>query len=232
MTVAVTRVINACVLLEIDGEFVLTDPCFARPFGMRFNEPFGLSTDELPALSAIVVGHRVPDHWQPAALRRLRLERASTPVFVPSARMARVARRAGYPMAEVLRWGDRRSAGRLAIDCLPGERVTGMRTNAYLIASSTASVLVATEARTVVPDKRVDVALLPIDGAEILGRPLVMDATTAASTARRLEATLVPIHFSQEPRPPLLRCPSGRDQLPPDVHVPRTGVRTVVYVDS
>src|SRR5262249_55477690 len=104
--------------------------------------------------------------------------------------------------------------------------------NAYLITSSTASVLVATEARTVVPDKPVDVALLPIDGAEILGRPLVMDATTAASTARRLNAILVPIHFSQEPRPPLLRCPSGTDQLPPDVHVPRTGVRTVVCANS
>jgi L-ascorbate metabolism protein UlaG (beta-lactamase superfamily) len=227
MTVAVTRVINACVLLDIDGDFVLTDPCFRNPVGMRFREPFGLQVEDLPTLTAIVVGHRVPDHWQPRSLRDYR-HRASTPVFVPTRHMARAARRAGFP-GEMLRWGERRTVGRLAIDCMPGERVTGMRTNAYIIRSDAVTVLVATEARHVVPEVSVDVAVLPIDGAQLFGRPLVMDATTAAATATRLNATLVPIHFSQQPRSPLLRCPSGPDDLPPDIHVASPGVRTAVH---
>jgi len=227
VSVAVTRVINACVLLEIDGEFVLTDPCFRRPFGVRFREPFGLSVDELPDLTAIVVGHRVPDHWQPRSLRGYR-GRQSTPVFVPAAHMVRAARRSGFANAEVLQWGDRRRVGRLTVVCAPGERVAGMRTNAYVVATSSTSVLIATEARTVVPDTPVDVAVLPIDGARLFGRPLVMDAATAVTTARRLDAALVPIHFSQLPLPPVLRCPTGPEQLPSDVRVLAPGVRAVV----
>jgi hypothetical protein len=60
MTVAVTRVINACVLLDIDGDFVLTDQCFRNSVGTRFREPFGLRVEDLPRLTAIVVGHRAP----------------------------------------------------------------------------------------------------------------------------------------------------------------------------
>lgn len=228
MSVAVTRVVNACVLLELDGEHVLTDPCFQQPVGIRFHEPFGRRVEDLPPLAAIVVGHRVPDHWQPRALHRYR-HRHATPVFVPTRRMARAARRSGFARAEVLRWADCRTSGHLRIDCLPGERITGMRTNAYVITCASASVLVATEARTVVSDRPVDVAVLPIDGTRLLGRPLVMDATTAAATAEKLGATLVPIHHSQLPRPPILRCPSGTHELPPDVRVLEVGVRTVVH---
>jgi L-ascorbate metabolism protein UlaG (beta-lactamase superfamily) len=227
VSVAVTRVMNACVLLEIDGDFVLTDPCFRQPVGIRFAEPFGLGVDELPRLTAILVGHRVPDHWQPRALRHYR-HRQSTRVFVPAARMARAARRAGFANAEVLHWGDRRTVGPLTVVCAPGERVAGMRTNVYVVSSHATSVLVATEARRVVPDAQVDVAVLPIDGARLFGRALVMDTGTAVATARRLGAALVPIHFSQRPRPPVLRCPTGPDQLPPNVQVRRPGVRMVV----
>jgi L-ascorbate metabolism protein UlaG (beta-lactamase superfamily) len=141
--------------------------------------------------------------------------------------MVRAARRAGFPNAEVLRWGDRRTIGPLTIDCVPGERIASLRTNAYLIASAATTVLVATEARHILPDARVDVAVLPIDGARLLGRRLVMDATEAAA-ARRLGARLLPIHYSQQPVPVLLQCPSGPHELPPDIDVLDPGVRTVL----
>lgn len=227
MTVAVTRVVNACVLLDLDGEHVLTDPCFRPPRGIRFREPFGLRVEDLPVLTAIVVGHRVPDHWQPRSLQRYE-RRRETPVFVPTARMARAARRCGLAHAEVLRWGETRTAGGLRIDCVPGERITGMRTNAYVITGASCSVLVATEARSVVPGEPVDVAVLPIDGSRLLGRRLVMDAPTAAVAADRLGAVLVPIHHSLRSRSPLLDCPSGPHELPPHVRVLDVGVRTVV----
>jgi L-ascorbate metabolism protein UlaG (beta-lactamase superfamily) len=228
MSVAVTRVINACVLLDIEGDLILSDPCFEPPRGIRFTEPFGLRVEDLPRLAAILVGHRVRDHWQCQALRHYR-HRESTPVFVPGPRMARVAQRVGLRRAEVLRWGETRTVGRLRIDCAPGERVGAMRTNTYVITSSSARVLLATEARRVVPEAPVDVALLPIDGAQLFGRPLVMDAPTAAATAQRLGAVLVPIHYSQRARPPILRCPSGPRGLPKDAHVLPVGVRTVVW---
>ncbi len=227
MTVAVTRVVHACVLLDLDGELVLTDPCFRAPVGLGFTEPVAIGVDELPPLTAVVVGHRVPDHWQPRALGRCR-SAATTPVFVPGRRMARVARRAGLARAETLRWGERRRAGGLEIRCLPGEHVTGMRTNAYVITSGTARVLVATEARHVVPDVPVDVAVLPIDGARLFGTRLVMDAEQAVAAASRLGAVLVPVHYASRARPPFLRCPTGPADLPGGLHAWPVGERAVV----
>ncbi len=132
---AVTRVINASVLLELPGGAVLTDPFFEPPWYLRFDEPVGLSAGQLPPLAALVGGHRVADHWQPRSLRSYPY-REATPVYVASRGMARSARRAGFGTVEVLRWGERRRpVSDLEIVCLPGERAGGLRTNSYLVSS-------------------------------------------------------------------------------------------------
>jgi L-ascorbate metabolism protein UlaG (beta-lactamase superfamily) len=66
---AVTRVLNASVLLELPGGAVLTDPFFEPPWYLRFDEAAGLSAGQLPPLAALLGGHRVTDHWQPRSLR-------------------------------------------------------------------------------------------------------------------------------------------------------------------
>ena len=78
---AITRVINACVLLELGGDAVLTDPYFTNHWFMRFREPIGLTAHQLPRLSAILGGHSVFNHWQPSSLAPYEFKQ-TTPVFV------------------------------------------------------------------------------------------------------------------------------------------------------
>lgn len=218
---AVTRVLNASVLLELPGGAVLTDPFFKPPWYLRFDEPAGLTAEQLPPLTALLGGHRVADHWQPQSLRSSPY-REKTAVYVASRGMARSARRAGFATVEVLRWGQRRRpVSDLEIICLPGERMGGLRTNSYLVSSGGINVLVGTEARglgqirAAAADHRVDVAVLPINGIRLLGHPLVMDASTAVEAACLLGASvLIPIHFSQRSIPPLLNPRSGPRDLP------------------
>ena len=219
-TVAITRVINPCTLIEIDGESVLTDPYFTNRWFIPMKEPIGLTAQELPRLAAILGGHGVLDHWNPRSLRDYPY-RASTPVVVATAGMARAARRAGFDDVQLLRWGEhRRLSPALSVTSLPGERAAGTRTNCYLLRGPAVSVFIGTEARRIEPitqcaaRHRVDIAILPIDGLRFLRRQLVMDARTALRATRILGAhTLVPIHYSQRPIPGLLQCPSGLADL-------------------
>jgi L-ascorbate metabolism protein UlaG (beta-lactamase superfamily) len=64
----ITRVVHACVLLELGEDAVLTDPYFEQRWFMRLKEPIGMSVAELPRLTAILGGHGVFDHWQPALI--------------------------------------------------------------------------------------------------------------------------------------------------------------------
>jgi len=214
--VAVTRVINPCALIELGDHAVLTDPYFANHWFFPMTEPIGLSPSRLPPLTAILGGHGVFDHWQPRSLAGYE-HRSTTPVLVATERMARTARRAGFADVHVLAWGDRHElVPGVAVTAVPGERISGMRTNSYVLEAPDVTVLVGTEARSLAPiekcaaDHDVDVAILPIDGLEFLGRRLVMNAATALEATRILGAEiLVPFHYSQRSVPVLLKCPSG-----------------------
>ena len=67
--IAITRIVNATVLIELASGSILTDPYFDSHWFMRFDEPIGLRADQLPPLAAILGGHGVFDHWQPRSLR-------------------------------------------------------------------------------------------------------------------------------------------------------------------
>jgi L-ascorbate metabolism protein UlaG (beta-lactamase superfamily) len=219
-SVTITRVINTCLLIEVAGHFVLTDPYFADHSFFRTNEPIGLRPDELPQLSAILGGHRAFDHWQPRSMRGYE-DRSSTAVYTASRGMSRAARRAGFDRVETLRWGDRRTIGPgLQLTCVPGQRTLGMASNVYILDADDLSMLIGTEAldqhsiERCAEEHRIDIAVLPIDGATVLGRQLVMTAADAIRAATTLSApALVPIHHSELPVPGLLRCPSSIDDL-------------------
>src|ERR1041384_7319645 len=100
-SIAVTRVVNSCVLLELDGHAVLTDPWFTERWWLRRGEPLGLGISELPPLAAIVVTNLATNHWDLRGLRALPAKEA-TPVYVPTAGMARRARALGFTRAEPL----------------------------------------------------------------------------------------------------------------------------------
>ncbi|MBV9997229.1 MAG: MBL fold metallo-hydrolase [Caulobacteraceae bacterium] len=207
----ITRVVNACVLLQFGDEAVLTDPFMSKHRWIRFNEPIGLSASDLPRLAAILGGHGVFDHWWPASLATYR-HKSETPCYVATRGMARSGGSAGFANIEVVGWGARRapSAG-LSLEVVCAGRRLGWRANSYVIASPAARVFIGTEALELAPLRHygmthqpVDVALLPIDGAAVVGKRLVMTLEEAIEGARVLGAkTLVPIHYSLKPFGPL-----------------------------
>lgn len=132
-TLAVTRVANSCVLIEMGGHTVLTDPFFTERWHVRRGEPLGLTVEELPPLTAIVASHSYPNHWDLRALAQYR-HKSTTPVYVSSARMARQARALGYVSAELLPWhtGAEPAAG-VSVEAAPAGRTAVWRRNAYVI---------------------------------------------------------------------------------------------------
>lgn len=217
--ISVTRVINPCALISVDGATVLTDPYFRSLRRLPMNEPIGLAVGQLPPLAAILGGHGAFDHWQLAPLRGA--VDPGVPVLVPHDRMRRQATRHGF--TDVRRTGDGEQAvlsGSVTVTTVAGDQVMGRPTNHYVIAGEAGTVYVGTEAHSLEPMRRVatsfsiDVAVLPIDGLTFAGRPLVMDAATAVEAAQILGARmLVPFHHSQRPVWPLIGCPSGLDEL-------------------
>lgn len=221
MTLAITRAVQACVLIEIDGRAVLTDPFLRSRWFLPLREPIGLRAAALPRLSAIVGGHGVVDHWHPRSLAGY-AHHTETPVFVATPRMRAQALAAGFSRAEVLAWGTtRRVAGDLDIEVVQAQRTMGMTVNSYVLSCGTTRVFVGTEALDLDPIRSyraahpgVDVALLPIDASTLLGRPLVMGPAEALTAASVLGArVLVPIHYALSPLPPLLRTRGSLPQL-------------------
>jgi L-ascorbate metabolism protein UlaG (beta-lactamase superfamily) len=218
---ALTRVVNACVLFEFDNGAVLTDPYFDEHWLMRLREPIGVGAEQLPRLAAIIGGHGVFDHWQPRSLAAYRFK-AETPVFVATRSMARKARAAGFPRVAVLEWGETRMLdGGVKLEVAPAQRVTGMKVSSYVLESGDIRVFIGTEARDLEPLRQyradhaaVDVALLPIDGSRLMGHKLVMEPRDALEGARILGArTLVPIHYALAPKPLLLQTPFSDTDL-------------------
>jgi L-ascorbate metabolism protein UlaG (beta-lactamase superfamily) len=199
----VTRVANACVLLELDGHSVLTDPWFTQRWYLRRGEPLGLPLAGLPPLTAMVATSFAANHWDLRALRQYP-HKDSTAMYVSTARMARQARALGYRRVEVLPWHEtRRPAATLSVEAVPAGHTLQWRNNAYVIRTGHRSVFFGGEISDVAllrqyRDRRpaVDVALLPTNGLRpLVGPPLVMGPREAVAGAIALGArVLVPVH--------------------------------------
>ncbi|MGN9787347.1 MBL fold metallo-hydrolase [Nonomuraea sp. ZG12] len=200
---AITRVANSCVLMEIGGHAVLTDPFFTERWHLHAGEPFGLAVGDLPPLAAIVASHSYPNHWDLRVLRRYP-HKSTTPVYVSSARMARQARAIGFEQVEFLAWGQlRQPASGLSIEAAPAGRTLWFRHNAYVIGGGGLSVFFGGEVRDPELLRRhraghppVDVALLPVNGLRaVVGPPIVMGPEQAVDGTNALGArVLVPVH--------------------------------------
>jgi L-ascorbate metabolism protein UlaG (beta-lactamase superfamily) len=196
-------VANACVVLELDGHAVLTDPWFTERWYLRRGEALGLRVADLPELTAIVATNVAANHWDRRALAEYR-HKSVTPVYVSTAGMARQARRLGYRRAEVLAWHDTRQlTAELSVRAVPAGRTLLWRNNAYLFDSGRVRVFFGGEIQDVALVQRhrvecgpADVALLPTNGLKpLIGPPLVMGPREAVAGASALAArVLVPVH--------------------------------------
>lgn len=208
---AVTRVANSCVLLEIGRHRILTDPFFTERWHVRRGEPLGMTVGELPQLTAIVASHAYPNHWDLRGLRDYAYK-ADTPVYTSTRRMARQAQRLGYAHAAQLKWGDSADpAAGLRIEAASAGRTVGVPANAYVIdacgdTDNGLRVYFGGEIRDIAHVERyrrthpaVDIALLPVNGLRpLLGPPIVMGpAQAVAATAALGAAVLVPVHDAQ-----------------------------------
>ncbi|MFI7641157.1 MBL fold metallo-hydrolase [Nonomuraea sp. NPDC049400] len=201
-SIAVTRVVNSCVLLELDGHQVLTDPWFIERWWLRRGEPLGLRIADLPPLAAVVVTNPATNHWDLRALRLL--PDKDVPVYVPFPRMARQARALGFRNAERLSWGETREiAPGLSMRVVPSGRTLMWPNNAYAFSTADAEVFFGGEMAEVDPLERyrsghraVDLALLPVNGLRpVFGPRLVMDPARAVAGASVLGAgVLIPVH--------------------------------------
>ncbi|MEU7940674.1 MBL fold metallo-hydrolase [Microbispora bryophytorum] len=201
--IAVTRVVNSCVLLEMDGHAVLTDPWFTERWFLRRGEPLGLRVAELPPLAAIVVTNPATNHWDLRGLRAFP-GKDSTPLYVPTAGMARRARALGFRRAEQVRWGETRQiAPELSMRVVPAGRTLVWPNNAYAFSTAGSRLFFGGEIADVALLVRyraehppADLALLPVNGLRpLLGPPLVMGPAQAVAGASVLGAkVLVPVH--------------------------------------
>ena len=218
---SITRVVNACVLLEFGEDAVLTDPYFEARWFMRLREPIGLTPADLPRLTAIIGGHGVLDHWQLTSLAGYPYK-AQTPVIAATLAMRKKAEGAGFPRAEVLTWGARRLlSSRLELEVAPAQTAARIRVNNYVLSTERVRVFVGTEACDLEPVRRyraegppVDVALLPIDASTVLGCKLVMSPADALEACRVLGArVLIPIHYALKSVPFLLQTSGSCEEL-------------------
>src|SRR6516165_7278786 len=63
MTLTVTRVTHACVLLDFAGQRLLTDPWFSERRGYYRGEPLAFPSAGLPELAGLLVSHGHYDHF-------------------------------------------------------------------------------------------------------------------------------------------------------------------------
>jgi L-ascorbate metabolism protein UlaG (beta-lactamase superfamily) len=220
---ALTRVINACVLIQLGDDYVLTDPYFEERLAWlpRMREPFGLRVDELPRLAAVIGGHEAFDHWFPASMQAYP-HKDATKVFAANEDMAQRARRGGFTHVERLGWGDTRHINpRLSLRVVPAQKSGGALANNYVLSTEDTRLFVGTEACDIEPLRRyrdeygpVDVAILPIDESRLFGHKLVMNGRDAIEAAQVLGArALFPIHYSLKPIAGIFQTPWSAEDL-------------------
>ncbi|MEM9387906.1 MAG: MBL fold metallo-hydrolase [Pseudomonadota bacterium] len=219
-TVRLTRINNACALIEIGEHAILTDPYFINYKMVGINEPVGLSVTELPPITAIIGCHCVIDHWQMESLVDYKYNKDDVRVFVAMSKQARGARRAGFHRVEVLEWGAIRRLGDLSIRSVQAHKMAGMTVNNYALRLGDNTVFFGGEARDIAPlaayrarHGEVDVALLPVNAVHLMGLvKLVMSGQEAVHATKILGArALFVIHDAHPDIPGVIRVRSSGD---------------------
>jgi L-ascorbate metabolism protein UlaG (beta-lactamase superfamily) len=201
MTLTVTRVTHACVLLDFAGQRLLTDPWFSERRGYYRGEPLALTPAGLPELAGVLVSHGHYDHFDLAAFAAY--PDHSVPLVVKRGLAAR-ARKAGFPnVAEVDPW-EQASLGALRVTAAPARHsvpevsfVIEGQGQSVFFGGDTLRIAELDEVARRYPG--IDLALLPVNGLAIrpaFNRQVVMTAEEAAELAVALRAQVaVPIHY-------------------------------------
>jgi L-ascorbate metabolism protein UlaG (beta-lactamase superfamily) len=196
---AVTRIAHATVLLDFDGELVLTDPWFSEKEGFHHGEPLGLSVAQLPTLTAVVATHGHYDHYDLDSFAAY--PDKAVPFFVAPG-MAAAARKAGFTNVQELDVWQSARARSLTVTAAPGEH--GVLEVTYVIEGKGDTVYFGGDTKLIpaleadLPKRFpvIDLALLSVNGLQVRGTQVVMTDQEAARLAGELHAGVaVPIHY-------------------------------------
>ncbi|MEM6691422.1 MAG: MBL fold metallo-hydrolase [Planctomycetota bacterium] len=215
----ITRVANACVLIEMGKQVILTDPFFLNWKMIGIKEQVAMKPQELPPLTAIIGCHDIIDHWQMQSLADYPHKKESVSVYVPLKSMVRSAKKVGFNNAEILQWGEYRELGELSIEATKAQTMMMMRRiNNYVLRCGGIRLFFGSEARDLEPlsDYRdqhgaVDVAVLPTNSVHLFGLyKLVMSGSEAVEATERLGAKqLFVVHDAHPSIPGLIHIKSS-----------------------
>jgi L-ascorbate metabolism protein UlaG (beta-lactamase superfamily) len=206
-TVTLIRIAHSSVLIDFDGSKILTDPWFSERFGYYHGEPYGITLENLPRLTGVVVSHGHYDHYDMNAFQAYHDKQM--PIAVKRG-IAKTAHKAGFSnVVEMDAW-ETTNFGPITVTAAPGKH--GVPEITYLLQAGGATVYFGGDT-LLIPElseigKRcgqIDLALLAINGLRIRpagNRKVVMDAKDAAELCGILKPRYaVPIHYAYKGGP-------------------------------
>ncbi len=233
----ITFIRTSCLLIEHGGRAALTDPWFARTMrGLPVFRRPGVALDRLPPVDLVIASHLHPDHFDCAALARMK----GRDLVVAGTR-GTGERCASLPVQRVLElspW-EEAGVGTFTLTATPAEHTGPPPPEvSFMVGCGPHRVYFGGDVRwsgafAEIAERfpRVDVALVPIGGTLIFGHRTTMSPADAARACDVLGARFaIPIHEGGEwlPVPPASWHPGRRRRFP--VELKRAGVATAPVV--
>jgi L-ascorbate metabolism protein UlaG (beta-lactamase superfamily) len=197
-----TRVAHSTVLLDFDGQCVLTDPWYSEKPGYYHGEPYGIALADLPQLCGVVASHGHYDHYDLESFAAF--PDRSVPFAVKTG-MAKQAHDHGFGTVTELEPWQSVQLGDVRVTAAPGAH--SVPENCYVLEYGATTVFFGGDSLFIpalreVADRfpRIDLALVPVNGLKIrplLNRKVVMTAEDAADLCAVLRPTVaVPMHYA------------------------------------
>jgi L-ascorbate metabolism protein UlaG (beta-lactamase superfamily) len=198
----ITYIGHATVLIEMDGQCILTDPILRNRVSLLRRRGRPVDPVPLQSVDAVLISHLHYDHLD---LPSLRLLGSNIRLIVPRG-SARLFQRHGFRFIEEARVGDIKKVGNVSVRATyakhsPARHPLGLRTDCLGFIVEGAYQIYFPGDTDLFPDMvhlsdQLDVALLPVWGWGPTLGPGHMDPFQAAKTLRLLRPRLaIPIHW-------------------------------------
>ncbi len=172
-SLTVTRITHCCTPIDFSGSVILTDPWFSERFGYHRGEPLGREVAALPRLASVVISHDHYDHNDVGAFSGYGDK--SVPILAEDA-AARRARDSGFGNARALRVWEAAALGNIAVTAVPARH--GVPEIGFVLRACDCTVYFAGDTMLIPELSRIagefpdiDIALLPINGLRVFGKP-------------------------------------------------------------